>query len=1859
MVVSLTKSLIAECGTTDGNARFFDGVDDRLDTGLSQTKGSTDSVTVYAWIEKPTENLGTILGVIDTSVNPNAHIQFMAELSSIDDVERLTLELRTSNPGTSGNRSCTTEIGAEGTGTPIFVAFVNDVVNDRARFFWGFSSSTVVEVPTSDFDANGFSATNFSQISDVTCNVNIGAMGTASGNAQDFFEGTIDTVGLEFDTTLTLGQIKQRAHCGMGAQQYFWPIDGEDPDEGVAAIHGTTVVDEISDLVTEAPSLEYRRYLTINPVRTQALNSPTLLDFALAEIDTAFVPLTRGDYITVVTADFPKWFTGYVTNSPELEYLGSTSSNEPKWGYKYQATSDEFILNLNPLGFVPPYLNTTQGAILINLAERLCPGLFDTTNVDAGETVARYVVDPTKTFSEIAYEFAESAYYSFRANDFKLYFNQVDDITPALILNCNSTPANRVNIQSSTNATPIVITASGHGLSNGDFISVTGHLTNTAANGNWEVAGVSGSTFQLVNSVGNGVGAATGMVGQFNPHFTPANLTLDASQDRVVNDCIVLGDVEPSAYVTEYFVGDGYTARFPLLSSIYGVEGAVLLDEAFGGAEVDENKWTEVDTLSDYIRVDSGYLNVIGGDGDIGTVYLQSTSPIPMEGSLRLTHGEFDFIAASTGVIASLWTGAPVTSLSGCLYGISVDGTSLSPIVNGTVDATQELEVTDTSRYIIRTIVSTDEVFRRLQRYRFKRSNGTVGEYGGTGTPNQLVFETYITEIDPTTGAVVEQTVWRNPSSLNESQLYALYTPVASSDLHITVSNITVSVPMQVELETLARDAWVPQLSQYSILDGTPVPFDLTTITGWTKKIVGPNEIDSFDGLSPAATITVSGRGKVDRANPLSTPKYNPGDAALEFFKDSTKMQSNIPGPGDILRLRYRRASVAVGRALNSSSIASEALVWGDSGYRTLTKRDVNPAPRTSFECELAAAAIVQELGFAHYEGTYTQDSHFEFTGDPLSGTVLKFANLAADMPTDLDTELITAVKSTIVSSTQNGIKHEVTFGQPDRLKKLLSGIQRPIGEFYKEDTAAIPNAADLASASSQIGALNLLWYSTVLNYTNFGTSAFVPATYLDAVRLPYLVSWHNDFFDATLSTFTVYTNTAPPAGGGFEIRYTDVGWGTTNNKNLISSGASQTFTIPRTNRYNGDYCFIRAYDGAGKYSRYSAVIRILWPGVPGPSSGINTVGGTAAHPVFQATLTTDTGNELGIPDLTNDIWGIESSYAHQISLNGTWFYRNGASAGASYVANAGSNPGPFNITETEPTGLVYTIKTVTLPGNADVTQSGFINMEPIDSNGDDIPLSTVDEGTVATFFVWVKGSAGDKIRLNIKDDLGPGVSAVPYGFYSRTDYTLPDSGWYPLFTRAKIARNTAGNFNVVIHNVGTSSATINYCIESLGIAFYDYADITLGASADSPGLLFNYDNSVRKEVYVPIGVFFYNTVNDYSRYSLELQNASPTTAISEGDDWINVVRDLGVLGDGSDETSKIQEALDSAAAAVVAGSGKRKVLIPSDVQVCVGPIEDDLSDGSFFGPMGVCLWIDSGVTLRIDGVLRACYDYTYAYPNDFITILETRNSFVGALTNRDESIVIEGNGVIDLEGIYSDGEFTDDTTTTKQIKNICALRSYKADKITVKDLTIKHGIFHKLIHGFSNHVEVVGVKFHKALKYESNAFPVETDTALVTLDVCDNVRVAGCISRECGVYFGVSSWASKEVIVSENRFSDLISGDGSSNVNARGTGFWFIDYGMEYVELDMAYDQEIYNLAAGLDARTLVVNNAFCRNGRYGIEPLGAAWASVNTKGFLLLGNIVCSNGSGGIYYDGLEDYLFADNLIDNNGWGLPLQFD
>lgn len=98
----------------------------------------------------------------------------------------------------------------------------------------------------------------------------------------------------------------------------------------------------------------------------------------------------------------------------------------------------------------------------------------------------------------------------------------------AALLDLNTADVGIKAIASSTNATPIVVTSTSHGFTNGDLVFIDGHTTNTVANGFWKIANVAANTFELqrpdgTNATGNGVGGATGYAVNYGPSASGDN----------------------------------------------------------------------------------------------------------------------------------------------------------------------------------------------------------------------------------------------------------------------------------------------------------------------------------------------------------------------------------------------------------------------------------------------------------------------------------------------------------------------------------------------------------------------------------------------------------------------------------------------------------------------------------------------------------------------------------------------------------------------------------------------------------------------------------------------------------------------------------------------------------------------------------------------------------------------------------------------------------------------------------------------------------------------------------------------------------------------------------------------------------------------------------------------------------------------------------------------------------------------------------------------------------------------------------------------------------------------------------------
>lgn len=191
--------------------------------------------------------------------------------------------------------------------------------------------------------------------------------------------------------------------------------------------------------------VDYTRYLA-TPDRTPAtlrdrINQPTLFDFALAPADAAFVVPRRSAYVRLTgltdapSAGWPREpgaiFTGYITSEPAADFLG-LADGRPLHGWRCQATSEEYLLNVKRMGLLPPFLNQTAGATLKFLAGHILPGRYDTTTIADGPLIPVFTVAPDDLWSDVARQLAERVGYFYRVLDAAIVFQPIGSEPPGV-----------------------------------------------------------------------------------------------------------------------------------------------------------------------------------------------------------------------------------------------------------------------------------------------------------------------------------------------------------------------------------------------------------------------------------------------------------------------------------------------------------------------------------------------------------------------------------------------------------------------------------------------------------------------------------------------------------------------------------------------------------------------------------------------------------------------------------------------------------------------------------------------------------------------------------------------------------------------------------------------------------------------------------------------------------------------------------------------------------------------------------------------------------------------------------------------------------------------------------------------------------------------------------------------------------------------------------------------------------------------------------------------------------------------------------------------------------------------------------
>jgi hypothetical protein len=296
-------------------------------------------------------------------------------------------------------------------------------------------------------------------------------------------------------------------------------------------------------------------------------------------------------------------------------------------------------------------------------------------------------------------------------------------------------------------------------------------------------------------------------------------------------------------------------------------------------------------------------------------------------------------------------------------------------------------------------------------------------------------------------------------------------------------------------------------------------------------------------GVLQTRLVGVAGQG-VDCEASYGTAAGSPGK--VTFFA------GRVPVAGERVTVQYRSQQRSVARIADAASVAAEAASGSPGTCRWLGKV-LQPVARSSADCESAASAV---LAFATSRtaavaGSYTMVDPAQdiWPGDVLAVT-------SAGVTSSL------LVRSVVITDSQSSPKvrqYAVKFAN-DWATEWADGIGLRLSEEIAAD-AMLPQTAS-GSAGEVLANLQQLALTSL-----------------------------------TETALQVDAGTAPPAGGGFEVRLKDWQFGVgVDSADLVLRSPVRSFSIPRAAQVERFY--VRMYDASTPplYSRFSSAVFVNWP---------------------------------------------------------------------------------------------------------------------------------------------------------------------------------------------------------------------------------------------------------------------------------------------------------------------------------------------------------------------------------------------------------------------------------------------------------------------------------------------------------------------------------------------------------------------------------------------------------------------------------------------------------------------------------------
>ncbi len=962
-----------------------------------------------------------------------------------------------------------------------------------------------------------------------------------------------------------------------------------------------TLTIKVGDVTTD-----YTRFLSQDSVQiTEGINVPTVMQMSLNPFGNFTVPPARA-YVDLYSSKYGRsLFTGFIAAFPERVYLARAAVAQDQDGqlfrYDMTCTSDEHLLNIKAIPFVPAYINRTQGQILTDIAHLLCSGFYDTSMIASGDLVPFFEYSPHQSWSEVAKLFADGSRYRYKARNRKLVYQPYGDDFLGIEYNeATQTQGQFATKGLSTKVmqTPIVndITIIGDteaGNNHEDYFIGDGFTGNfplkhkvfrgassLLLQESWSNASLnmqqwflqdpgdnfdfSAGALNLVTASGIETSLGQSYLAMQNGLELAGGIDLEHGEFNFNDICRgVIGGIYPdSLYASGVAGGQGATlalgAVLTQLANAYIAQG--FSAPYVNGNQYDADQWRFFFDIIPGQMTEAQFESLFVGDAlytaTAWAAIVIAAGFSPANVTLSWNYAELSSIIAAYLVDTPFGIGPP--GVSGGVAGVRIQPYAAGlPI--GTPTVTQPNHT-----YVLQTVVTAPKYTRYTRTYRTIDGEEFGGGYVQTNGSITFLIQDY--DIFAATGFFYTPKVKKWTVNNLPLPPFAAYALVNNLQLNIT--------------DTYTTLATMP-LGTLQAMEG---PSGLQFPTGAILPMLPPGSGEYIGGVPPWASIAsanilppplllVTGSYPqlvMGNGFQLQDAQVKAGQSAddLAFYAQS------LPAAGTPIRYQSWEAQAAVSRLQASASIAIEKAVVGDDGIRSAIVTDLNPLPRTSEDCDNAALAFLQDRTGVFYNGTYTCTTLFfnpasgNVEGFPVPGRFLHVNAPRRGLPNQK--MLVTAVTMKLLDMKTDLIEFVISFGADLYLEKILKNFVDlvPPGVLVPSDKANPPDPRLTINAGN----------------------TFLPD--LDQVQMPL----------TGIGPSGVQVLVDQVVAGSIEVRRRDTNWGRGVTPDLVTiielSGSPSGFIFNLDRRQFDQLWYMRNV-GGGRVSRRSKVLRVRWPQRP------------------------------------------------------------------------------------------------------------------------------------------------------------------------------------------------------------------------------------------------------------------------------------------------------------------------------------------------------------------------------------------------------------------------------------------------------------------------------------------------------------------------------------------------------------------------------------------------------------------------------------------------------------------------------------